>query len=158
MGVWDEKENDWNEEYIEDLSYMDKLLKFKTMKLAPMAFIQSRCTDYPYNRWELRCIENEKAILEVETKRITMVFEIGTTYVKLIERKEEEFAELVDVEMSPGFLLLELSKCGIHLLPVDEDAKLGGIELKNKQAEENAIADIVSSVRSYAFRSCKWNK
>jgi hypothetical protein len=39
-------------------------------------------------------------------------------------------------------LLKALSKCGIHLLPEDEDAKRGGIHLKDKAAEERAILDI----------------
>jgi len=38
--------------------------------------------------------------------------------------------------------LMELSKCGIHLLPEDDDARRAGIHLKNKDAEERAIMDI----------------
>jgi len=128
------------------------------MKLAPMAFLQSRCSDYPYKKWKLRCIANDKAILDIETKRLTLSFEISSMYVKLIERTDSELKDLTDVELSPGFLLLELSKCGIHLMPVDEDAKLGGIQLKNKQTEELAIGDIVNAVRSFALRSAKHNK
>ena len=92
-----------------------------------MAYLQSRCTDYPFKSWKLRCIENEKAILDIETKRITMTFEIGKDYLMLIEKSDQELKDLVNKKFLPGTLLLELSKCGIHLLPVDEDAKLGGI-------------------------------
>ena len=76
----------------------------------------------------------------------------------LIEKSDPELKDIVNKKMSPGLLLLELSKCGIHLLPVNEDATLGGIHLKNREAEENAIFDIATSLRSFAFRSCKWNK
>jgi len=41
--------------------------------------------------------------------------------------------------MHPGYLLMELSKCGIHLLPRNEDAKLAGIQEKERDAEERAI-------------------
>ena len=44
------------------------------------------------------------------------------------------------------------------MLPVDEDTKLAGIHLKSAQTEENAIVDIATGLRSFAFRSCKWNK
>ncbi len=54
-------------------------------------------------------------------------------------------------------MLLELSKCGIHLLPRNEDVEQAGISLKDFQAEERAIADISSSVRAFAYRSCRWN-
>jgi cancer susceptibility candidate protein 1 len=60
--------------------------------------------------------------------------------------------------MEPGNLLIELSKSGIHLMPVDDDAKLGGIHLKDRLAEERAILDIATSLRAFAFRSSKWNK
>lgn len=45
----------------------------------------------------------------------------------LIEKSDPELKELVGKKMVPGNLLIELSKCGIHLQPVDDDAKLGGI-------------------------------
>jgi cancer susceptibility candidate protein 1 len=76
----------------------------------------------------------------------------------LIEKNDPEFKDILNKPMLPGVLLLELSKCGVHLLPNDDDAPLGGISLKDRMAEENAIVDIATTVRSFAFRSCKWNK
>lgn len=123
-----------------------------------MAFLQSRCTDYPYKKWNLRCVENEKAILDIETKRINLTFEIGPDYLMLIDKTDPEFKDILNKKFEPGYLLMELSKCGVHLLPVDEDAKLGGIHLKDRVAEEKAILDIATSLRAFAFRSSKWNK
>ena len=54
-------------------------------------------------------------------------------------------------------MLLELKKCGINLLPRDEDAKLAGIELKDREAEELAIIDVTNAVRAFHFRRAKWN-
>jgi len=45
----------------------------------------------------------------------------------LIEKTDPEFKDIVNKQMAPGMLFLELSKCGVHLLPVDADAQLGGI-------------------------------
>lgn len=123
-----------------------------------MAFLQSRCTDYPYKSWKLRCIDNQRAILDISTKRIDLTFEIGPDYLMLTEKGEPELKHLVDQKFNPGYLLLELSKCGIHLMPDDRDAEIGGIQLKNSGAEERAIIDIATGIRSFAFRSCKWNK
>lgn len=60
-----------------------------------MAFLQSRCTDYPYKRWKLRCIENQVAILDIETRRgLELTFEIGPEYLMLlVENKEESEPE-----------------------------------------------------------------
>jgi len=96
-------------------------------------------------------------LLDIETKRMKLVFEIGDDYVKLIERDEPELQHLVNKEMSPGYLLHELSRSGIHLLPIDEDHKLAGIQLKTAGAENNAINEIMSSIRSFSFRSCRQN-
>jgi cancer susceptibility candidate protein 1 len=87
-----------------------------------------------------------------------LTFEIGRNYIKLIEQIEPEFKDLVDKPLSPGILFLELQKCGINLLPIDDDTKLAGLHVKNGQSEENAIIDIATCLRSFAFRSCKWNK
>ena len=45
----------------------------------------------------------------------------------------------------------ELSKCGIHMIPDDEDAARGGIHLKDKGAEERAILDIAQTIKVFAF-------
>ena len=60
--------------------------------------------------------------------------------------------------LSPGYLLEELAKCGILLMPRDQDAKLAGIELKDRLAEERAIIDVSLGVRAFHFRDCKWNQ
>lgn len=60
--------------------------------------------------------------------------------------------------LNPGYLLLELQKCGINLLPRDNDAKLAGIDLKDRAAEERAILDVSNGVRAFHFRKAKWNQ
>jgi hypothetical protein len=96
--------------------------------------------------------------LDLQTKRMALAFEIGPLYLKLVECKAEELSHLLNIEFQPGFLLLELSKCGVHLMPRDEDAKLAGIELKDRAAEERAILDVCINVRAVHFRNAKWNQ
>ena len=169
VGVWDENEKVWSTAEIEDikLDMASRQLEFNTRRLAQMAFLQSRCTDYPYKRWKLRCVENQVAILDIETRRgLELTFEIGPEYLMLlVETKDEaegerfpELKHLKNQKFQPGYLLLELSKCGIHLLPRNEDVQLGEIKLKNFHAEERAIFDISIGVRAFAFRSCRWNQ
>lgn len=40
----------------------------------------------------------------------------------LVEKEDPEFSELINKKLEPGYLLMELSKCGVHIMPVDEDA------------------------------------
>lgn len=126
--------------------------------MAPIAFLQSRCTDYPYVGWKLRAIEDEKAILDIKTMRITLVFEVGPKYMKLIDNTDPVLKDIIEKEFAPGDLLIELGKCGIHLMPIDDDAKIGNINVKNRQTEERAIIDICSTVNAFSFRSAKWNR
>lgn len=66
IGVWDEEEECWSTDYISgDLEFnkQSRMIEFGTTKFAPIALLQSRCTDYPYENWSLRCIENDVAIL-----------------------------------------------------------------------------------------------
>ena len=42
------------------------MLSFTTLRIAPLAFIQERAVDYPYLGWKLRCVENQKAYLDLQ--------------------------------------------------------------------------------------------
>ena len=87
-----------------------------------------------------------------------MNIEIHPLFVKLVEMDQPELAHLVNKQLHPGILLQELSKCGIHMLPEDDDAGHGGIHLKDKQAEERAIVDIAQTLKVFAFQSLRWNQ
>ena len=43
------------------------------------------------------------------------------------------------------------------MLPEDEDAKRGEINLKDKAAEERAIMDIAQTLKVFSFQSVKWS-
>jgi cancer susceptibility candidate protein 1 len=61
-----------------------KQLYFNTMRLAPFAFLQERTSDFPYLKWKLRCVSDEKAILDIQGKRDTFKFEIHPGQMELI--------------------------------------------------------------------------
>eukprot|EP00344_Euplotes_crassus_P012576 CAMPEP_0196996914 /NCGR_PEP_ID=MMETSP1380-20130617/2684_1 /TAXON_ID=5936 /ORGANISM="Euplotes crassus, Strain CT5" /LENGTH=435 /DNA_ID=CAMNT_0042413031 /DNA_START=553 /DNA_END=1860 /DNA_ORIENTATION=- len=160
VGWWNEEAKEWQLENLEEvkINKTTREVSFKTLQLAPFAYLQPRCTDFPYAFMEVKMIQPDVALLDIQTKRINLVFEIGADYCKLIEQKEPELQRLVDKDMSPGILLNELMNSGILLVPNDEDFKLAGLAKKDKNAEERAIWDVVTSVNAYAFRSAKWNR
>lgn len=95
----------------------------------------------------------------MKTARLIEVrIEIHPLHVKLVEMKQPELAHLVDKPMHPGILLMELSRCGIHMLPEDADAERAKLHLKDIYAEERAIADIAQALKVFAFQSIKWNQ
>lgn len=102
----------------------------------------------------------DRGILDIETKRMTLVFEIGGDYVKMLEPDVPELKHIVGEEMAPGTLLHELQRSGIHLMPVPEDANLAGFgsgSLKQEGAEQAALTDMVCGLLGFSFRSSRWN-
>lgn len=161
IGVWDSNKNEWSTDYInfgkEESKKDARQINFTTTKFAPMAMLQSRCMDYPYENWWLRCTSEEVCLLDLWTKRVHLTFEIQPLTIKLIDCEIPELQHLVNKPFHPGYILLELQKCGINLMPRNADAKLAGIELKTEAAEERAIMDISNAVRAFHFRKAKWN-
>ena len=162
IAIWSAEQEQWSHDHTGDVAafnFDERTIKFTTQKFAPMAMLQSRCTDYPYQSWKLRCIENDVALLDLDTKRLKLVFEISANQLKLVKCDESALAHLADAPgLTPGCLLQELAKCGILLMPRNEDAQLAGIECKDQAAEERAIIDVALGVRAFHFRDCKWNQ
>jgi cancer susceptibility candidate protein 1 len=90
-------------------------------------------------------------LLSINTRRISLNIEIHPLFVKLVENNYPELKHISDKELHPGILFFELSKCGIHMMPEDEDAERGNIHLKDKAAEERAILDIAQTLKVFAF-------
>lgn len=73
IAVWDKNNKRWSSDSIGgDLEFKKstRQITFNTNCFAPIALLQSRCTDYPYKNWWLRCISEDTALLTIWTKRI----------------------------------------------------------------------------------------
>jgi len=59
VGVWDEDQEQWSTDYIEELTFdrTKREIEFQTRKFGPIAYLQSKTTDFPYDSWYVRCIE-----------------------------------------------------------------------------------------------------
>ena len=67
-GRWSPLPNDTVIEY----DPKDKKAICRIYRPEPIAYIQDRCTDYPYVAWELRSIESGIAYLDIELKRFLL--------------------------------------------------------------------------------------
>ena len=80
IAVWHSEREEWTQEFTGEVAgfkFEERLVKFSTLRFAPMAMLQSSCTDYPYQNWKLRCIADNTARLDLFTKRLQLVFEIS---------------------------------------------------------------------------------
>lgn len=112
IGVWDSDKQKWSFDYIafgkEESKKESRQILFTTTKFAPMAMLQSRCMDYPYQNWWLRCIGEDTAMLDLWTKRVHLTFEISPLTIMLVECEIPELQHLNNKTCQPGYLLLEL--------------------------------------------------
>ena len=110
IAVWDAAKSEWSTDYItfgKDEAKKDaRQINFSTTKFAPMSMLQSRCTDYPYQNWWLRCINEDTALLDLWTKRVKLIFEITPLHLRLIECDIPELKHIVDKAFVPGYLLM----------------------------------------------------
>lgn len=163
MAIWLKEKNQWalDSDYIErELinTGIDNSIEFQTYKLAPICCMQSKFLDFPYKSWKLRSIsENDLALLDIEGKRLTLKFEIGAGWIKLRKTSDKEFSHLFDKQFEPVQLFYELYRCGVNLLPCEEDGDHCGITSKSADCEDKAIADISLGSRGYFFKNSKWS-
>ena len=68
IAIYDSDQENWTHEHTGEVAafnFAERMIKFTTLKFAPMAILQSRCMDYPYEGWKLRCVDNDKALLDL---------------------------------------------------------------------------------------------
>jgi hypothetical protein len=66
---------------------------------------------------------------------------------------DSEFTNIVNKPMKYQDLLIELRNCGILLYPYEEDVVNVGYKIKNYDANDRAIFDIILASRCYAVKS-----
>jgi len=123
-----------------------------------VAVLLPRITDFPYTSWFLRCTEDNKAILEVVGKRMEFRFVLTGSQMEFVDSMNiPELEHLRGLKSTPGYIVLELKKSGILLLPEDRDAETCGVTPKTAEAEEMAIFNMSLAARTLAFCNTKWN-
>lgn len=129
-----------------------KSLEFQVSRPGSVAYVQDRCTDYPYVSWELRSVAKNKIQLDLKGKREEFKIEIGENYARMVSN-EPELQKLTQEGFTPERLLNEMKRIGINLLPMNEDYANAGITEKDSAAEEAAINDIAYAVCAFYVRS-----
>jgi cancer susceptibility candidate protein 1 len=161
IGWWDASTGTWTDKDVseQDINLETKIVQFKIKKIAPVSVLLPRNTDFPFTSWFLRCVSNNKAILEVTGKRMEFRFVITGGYMEFVDTQNlPELAHLRGLKSSPGFIVLEMKKCGILLLPEDRDGPACSIMPKTAEAEERALFDMSLATRTFAFMNTHWNK
>ncbi|CAD8074725.1 unnamed protein product [Paramecium primaurelia] len=157
VAFFDRNSEQWITDGVEDAK-LDKGVNIvaSVPKLGPIGLLQERCLDYPYKSFKLRCVGNEKAILDIQGLRDLFKFEIGPGYIQLL-KKDPEFSHFANKKLSVGALFYELYRSGVNFMPVQEDCQAANIVQKDEAAEELALTDLSEAVRGFFIESSRWN-
>jgi hypothetical protein len=176
IGKYDTKNSSWV--FLEGSDYSkfnqeNFTFEFYSNELGIYSLLLPRNIFFPYESWYLRCIDKNTAILDLVTPRLKLVFEIGIKvsptkkkdreklligYVKLIENTHSEFSHFANKEMNYDDMLIEMRHCGILLTPDEEDLNNIGLKIKNYEAGDRALNDVIMACRQYAIKSNQNNK
>ncbi|KAH7286159.1 hypothetical protein KP509_33G060600 [Ceratopteris richardii] len=159
VGWWDDEEHCWKKDGITELEYdkMNRNLRFQTLRARPHAVIQSRVKYYPYHSWILTPISETKALFVLETHGNAIKIEIGRRWCRLLDTPFPECNHIIGQDLDPLVLLKRLSRCGLHLMPVDSDSELVCSCIKESKVERYVCDDIAIAITACAIASSKWN-
>jgi cancer susceptibility candidate protein 1 len=165
---WNNVKNEWSNEGIHEITFdpPSRLLSFQTTKLTPIAILQSRQTDLPFERWSIKPTSLNTAEATFEAKRFNINITVDGPMCILTGPKQGELENLIGKKMEPGQLFTELKLRGINLCPTDEDAsncfQEGSAEapivIKNQDLETKALNDISTVAGAFAIGSSVWNQ
>ncbi|EAS06539.2 hypothetical protein TTHERM_00865440 (macronuclear) [Tetrahymena thermophila SB210] len=157
------QEQGWTTDGIEVTKYDPdlRIITFTTKTLAPLACVQDVCLDYPYQSFMLRCVQEDLAILDLQTKRLKLKFEIGADDVTLVDENNSLgsiFSHIVNKPMTYAALLYELHKIGVNLIPESQHAFLCDVPQKEIDVENKALLELMMIIKAFAVRNNQDNK
>eukprot|EP00163_Fabomonas_tropica_P007926 TRINITY_DN1755_c0_g2_i1.p1 TRINITY_DN1755_c0_g2~~TRINITY_DN1755_c0_g2_i1.p1 ORF type:complete len:617 (+),score=144.97 TRINITY_DN1755_c0_g2_i1:850-2700(+) len=161
VGWFDEEAGQWKTDGITETRYdeVTREVSFQTIHLAPMAVLQNRYPDLRFERWELQPTGVNKAVFTLHLTGRDVAIEIGAGYARLLTPKDKELNELHTSRMPVADMLRRLAKCGMYILPSDDDVTfLNGSNVKDPELLQTLFKDMSYFVPSYAFVWSRWNR
>jgi hypothetical protein len=151
-----------------------RLLTVSTLQLMPMAVVQPRFRDLPFQHWSVTPVSALSAGLvpgsgggapavtvSVRTPRATVSVLVTSEGCRLTGPDVKALHGLRQCTLGPGELLRRLRMAGINILPIDEDAKLLGdderVTVREAGMEKALHGDIAALCTTFAFECSKWN-
>ncbi|BBN15262.1 cancer susceptibility candidate protein 1 [Marchantia polymorpha subsp. ruderalis] len=159
VGWWDEEEEIWQTDGVTDILYEadSRKVSIQTTKAKTLAVIHNRVRQFPYLSWNIRPISEQGAVMTLVTPLLTFTIEIGIGWCKLLAPVFSECTSFAAEEVPPKVMLKRFSKCGIHLLPSDDDAEHIKATVKDGELERFTCLDMAFAAPAFTIASSKWN-
>ncbi|XP_022108639.1 axonemal 84 kDa protein-like isoform X2 [Acanthaster planci] len=163
MAYWCPERKQWRLDGFIDIKFNEetRILSFKTINFGPLACLQDKHINMPFQSWELRPIAVNHARFTVMAAIIEAEIEIKGSLCCFRQTPDSEIKpELNDLKekwMTPKELIKAMKTVGVNLFPEDDSKKYVSIVEKTTVIEDAIYHQMALCASHFAFAWSKWN-
>ncbi|XP_034529584.1 protein CASC1 isoform X2 [Notolabrus celidotus] len=156
---WDVAEKQWRMDGITDVSYEEAEAKisFKMDSFQAFVLMQETYVNFPFQRWELRPLEQNSALLTVNGALIDISITIQGDQCMLQSELEKGLCHLKGKWMSGPTLQRAMLNAGVNIFGNEYTEKFVSTSSKDPLIEHAAYEQMALFASACAFSWSKWN-
>ncbi|XP_033645695.1 protein CASC1-like isoform X2 [Asterias rubens] len=163
MAYWCPDRKQWRLDGFIDIKYNDetRILSFKTINFGPLACLQDKHINMPFQSWELRPLALNHVRFTVMAAIIEAEIEVKGSLCCFRQTSDSdvkpELNNLKDKWMTLKQLMKAMIKAGVNLFPDEDSKKYVSINEKNTVIEDSMYHQMALSASHFAFSWSKMN-
>ncbi|XP_030844896.1 protein CASC1 isoform X2 [Strongylocentrotus purpuratus] len=163
MVYWWEEGKQWRLDGFHDVKFEqeERLLSFKTIKFGPLACIQDKHINMPFQSWELFPLGTNHARFTIIAAILEVEFEIKDHLCCFRQagdgERKPELESISNKWMEPPQLIETMKKAGVNVFPEEDSKKYVSVCDKDEQTEGAAYDQMALTASHFAYSWSKWN-
>ncbi|XP_038049724.1 axonemal 84 kDa protein-like isoform X2 [Patiria miniata] len=163
MAYWCPDRKQWRLDGFIDIKFNEetRILSFKTINFGPLACLQDKHINMPFQSWELRPVAENHARFTVMAAIIEAEIEIKGSLCCFRQTPDSEtkpeLSDLKEKWMTPKQLIQAMKTAGVNLFPENDSKKYVSIVEKNTVIEDAIYQQMALAASHFAFAWSKWN-
>ncbi|XP_063960514.1 dynein axonemal intermediate chain 7-like isoform X1 [Lytechinus pictus] len=163
MVYWWDEGKQWRLDGFHDVKYEqeERLLSFKTIKFGPLACIQDKHINMPFQSWELFPLGVNHARFTIIAAILEVEIEIKDHLCCFRQAGESdpkpELESISNKWMEPPQLIETMKKAGVNVFPEEDSKKYVSVCDKDEQTEGAAYDQMALTASHFAYSWSKWN-
>lgn len=160
---WSEKGSHWRLDGFTDITYNEdeKNISFKTINFGPLACIQDKHINMPFQSWELRPLGSNHTKLTVVSAILEVEIEIKDALCCFHLTAESDpkpgLDSIMNKWMTPPNLIKAMRSAGVNLFPERDSHKYVSITEKDENVEAAVYEQMSLTASNFAYSWSKWN-
>ncbi|XP_072171689.1 dynein axonemal intermediate chain 7 homolog [Diadema setosum] len=163
MVYWWDEGKQWRLDGFVDIKFdqENRTLSFKTIKFGPLACIQDKHINMPFQSWELYPLGVNHTRLTIIAAILEVEIEIKDHLCCFRQTGENEpkpeLASITEKWLEPKVLIETMKAAGVNLFPEIDSKKYVSVSEKDEQTEAAAYDQMALSASYFAYSWSKWN-